>query len=108
MTMAPEEMTASEEIVKRQITDAIGALQASRTASGTCPIHPGQVDATILNLSICEQVLHRTGLIMQRLDSIAEIPVATMSIGKAVTLVGGPCAVALAIIATIWKAKGWM
>lgn len=110
--MAPEEFSAADEIVRRQISDAIGTLQGSRNLSGTCAVHPGQVDATILNLRIGEQVLHRTGVIMQRLDELTAVAAASsagnITTGKLGVGVGGATTVILAVLATIWKAKGWM
>ena len=51
--------TKPESLEQKEITDAITALQNSKTAQGTCGIHVDVVNASILQLRIGEALLYK-------------------------------------------------
>jgi len=110
---------------EREITDGIEELRKSKGLTG-CPDHKTVVDAQILTLRIGENTIFRLQELGDAIQAAARLAAdavreaeravetataqssAPFSLARHATTTGSAAAVVIAILATIWKAKGWM
>lgn len=112
--MAPTDRTPPPSLEEREIADSIARLEKTNGMPG-CPGHCAVASAQVLSLRIGEMMIYRLGQLSNRMAALERLLAArqggqtrTPAFGPIEVRVTSAAAVALALVATYWKARGWL
>lgn len=112
--MTPMERDAPPSLEEREITDAIDRLEKSAGIAG-CTGHAALASAQVLSLRIGELTIYRLGVLANRISEMERLvarrlteQAKPMRFGPVEVRVTSAAAVAIGMIATYWKSKGWL